>query len=113
MLKVGVIRNSNSAWTGVVALVRKKDGSLRFCIDLIRLKGMMVTDAHSLPSIDETLGCLNGVILFTALDLKLGYWQIELDEPSKPLTAFTVGPIAFYEYQRMPLGLYSAPATFQ
>ena len=49
-------------------------------------------DAYSLPRIEETLDCLNGVQWFTSLDLKLGYWQVELDEESKALTAFTVGP---------------------
>ena len=48
-------------------------------------------DAYSLPRIHETLDCLNGMKLCVALDLKLGYWQLELDEASKPLTAFRVG----------------------
>ena len=48
-----------------------------------------------------------------SLDLKLGYWQVELDDESTPLTAFTVGPLGFYECVRMPFGLTNAPATFQ
>ena len=54
-----------------------------------------------------------GACLFTSLDLKSGYWQVELDEESIPLTAFTVGPLGFYECVRMPFGLTNAPATFQ
>ena len=58
------------------------------------------------------LNCLGGGIIFTSLDLKSGYWQVELEEESKPLTAFTVGPLGFYECERMPFGLTNAPATF-
>ena len=66
-----------------------------------------------MPHIDETLDCLGGVTIFTSLDLKSGYWQVEMEEESKPLTAFTVGPLGFYECERMPFGLTNAPATFQ
>ena len=72
-----------------------------------------IKDAYSLPHIDETLDCLDGAIIFTSLDSKSGYWQVKMDEESKPLTAFTVGPLAFYEYERMPFGFTNAPATFQ
>ena len=94
-------------------LVRKKDGSLRFCIDLRKLNAQTVKDAYSLPRIEDALDSLNGACIFTSLDLKSGYWQVELDEDSIPLTAFTVGPLRFYECIRMPFGLTNAPATFQ
>ena len=57
---------------------------------------MKVKDAYSLPRIQDTLDCLSGAVWFTSLDLKSGYWQIKMDEASKPLTAFTVGPLGFY-----------------
>ena len=56
----------------------------------------MIKDFYSLPRITETLDGLNGSHWFTSLDLKAGYWQVELDEDSKPLTAFAVGPLGFY-----------------
>ena len=74
---------------------------------------LTIKDAYSLPRIEESLDCLNGAKIFTSLDLKSGYWQVELDDESIPLTAFTVGPLGFYECVRMPFGLTNAPATFQ
>ena len=113
MIEVGAIRKSSSPWASAVVLVRKKDGSLQFCIDLRKLNARTIKDAYSLPRIDETLDCLGGATIFTSLDLKSGYWQVEMEEDSKPLTAFTVGPLGFYECERMPFGLTNAPATFQ
>ena len=56
-----------------------------------------IKDSYSLPRIEDTLDSLNGTIQFTALDIKSGYWQVEMDEASKPLMAFTVGPLGFYK----------------
>ena len=97
MIEVDAIRKSNSPWASAVVLVRKTDGSLRFCIDLHKLNACTIKDAYSLPCIDETLDCLGGAMIFTSLDLKSGYWQVEMEGGSKPLTAFTVGPLGFYE----------------
>ena len=113
MLKVGAIRKSVSPWASPVVLVCKKDGSLRFCIDLHKLNSCTIKDAYSLPRIEESLDCLNGAKIFTSLDLKSGYWQVPLEEESIPLTAFTVGPLGFYACVQMPFGLTNAPATFQ
>ena len=107
MLDIGAISKSNSPWASAVVLVRKKDGSFRFCIDLRKLNARTVKDSYSLPRIDESLDCLNGAVLFTSLNLK------EIDEESKQYTAFTVGPLGFYQCDRMPFGVTTAPATFQ
>ena len=113
MLKVGAIRKSVSPWASPVVLVCKKDGSLRFCINLQKLNSCMIKDAYSLPRIEESLDCLNGAVIFKSLDLKAGYWQVEMEEDSIPYTAITVGPLGFYECVRMPFGLTNASATFQ
>ena len=113
MLRMGAIRKSNSPWASAVVLVHKKDGALRFCIDLRKLNERTIKDAYSLPRIEDSLDVLNGSCIFTSIDLKSGYWQVELDEKSIPLTVFTVGPLGFYKCVRMPFGLTNAPATFQ
>ena len=116
MEEVGAIRKSNSPWSSSIVLVKKKDGNLRFCIDLRKLNARMVKDAYALPRIEETLDYLAGSKWLSALDLKLGYWQVELDEESKLLTTFAAGPLGFYECyecEQMSFGATNAPATFQ
>ena len=113
MLRVRAIRKSTSPWVSPVVLVQKKDRSLRFCIDLRKLNNRTIKDAYSLPQIEESLDYLNGAKIFTSLDLKAGYWQVLMSEDSIPYTAFTVGPLGFYECVRMPFGLTNALATFQ
>ena len=56
---------------------------------------------------------MQGSQWFSLLNLKLGYWQVKMDEESKPLTMFTVGSLGFYECERMPLGPTNTPTTFQ
>ena len=113
MLDIGAILKSHSLWVSAVVLVWKKDGGLRFCIDLRKLNEWTIKDAYSLPRIEKTLDSLQGSQWFSSLDLKSGYWQVKMDEESKPLTAFTVGPLGFYECKRMPFGLTNAPPMFQ
>ena len=113
MLDTGAIRRSQSPWCSAVVLVRKKNGEMRFCIDLRRLNAITKKDAYTLPRIVETMDYLAGAKHFSSLDLKSGYWQVEMDEASKKYTAFTVGPLGFFECERMPFGLSNAPATFQ
>ena len=112
MLDIGAIHHSHSLWASAVVLVQKKDGGLRFFIDLRKCNNWTVKDAYLLSQIDETLDSLQGSQWFSSLNLKSGYWQVKMDEERKPLTAFTLGPLGFYECKRMPFGLTNAPATF-
>ena len=113
MLDIGAIHQLHSLWASAVVLVWKKDGGLRFCTDLRSLNNWTVKDAYLLPQIDKTLDSLQGSQWFSSLDLKCRYWQVEMDEESKPLTTFTVGPLGFYECERMPFGLTNTTATVQ
>ena len=113
MLDARVITPSESPWCNAVVLVRKKDGSLRFCIDFRRLNSMTIKDCYALPRIDETLDSLQGSSYFSSLDLKSGFWQIPMAGESRQKTAFSVGNLGFFEFLRMPFGLTNAPATFQ
>ena len=70
-------------------------------------------DAYNLPCIDKTLDCLNVSKIFISLDLKSRYWQVKLDEATKPLTTFTMGPLGLIECVYVPFGLTHAPTTFQ
>ena len=111
-LEAGVIRPSNSPWSSPIVLVRKKDGGVRWCVDYRRLNDVTVKDAYPLPRIDSCLDQLSTAKIFSTLDLQAGYWQLELEESSKPKTAF-ISKYGLYEYNTLPFGLCGAPSTFQ
>ena len=113
MLDAGVIQPSNSPWYNAVVLVRKKDRSLRFCIDFRKLNSLTVKDSHPLPHICETLESLAGAAHFLMFDMNSGFWQVPMDEESKQYTAFTLGSMGLYKCERMPFGLCNTPPTFQ
>ncbi|GFW99446.1 hypothetical protein TNCV_3007481 [Trichonephila clavipes] len=86
-----VIEPSSSPWSFPIVLVRNKDGSTRFCVDYRRLNNVTKKDSYLLPRIDDTLDTLAGNTLFSTLDLKSGYWQVEFHPDDKKKTAFTTG----------------------
>ena len=113
MLDGGAIQPSQSPWCNAMVLVRKKDGSLRFCIDFRHLNQMTKKDAFPLPRMQETMESMVAACHFSCMDLKSGFWQVKMAEKSRQYTAFTVGSMGVYEFLWMPYGLCNAPATFQ
>lgn len=113
MLDAGVIEPSTSPYSSPTVLVRKKDSSLRFCVDYRSLNNKTVSNAFGLPRISDSFDTLKGSRYFSTLDLKSGFWQIPLDERDKEKTAFSVGQCGFYQYTVLPMGLKNSSATFQ
>ena len=113
MLDGGAIRPSQSPWCNAVVLVRKKDGSLWFCIDFRHLNARTKKDAYPLSRMQETMESMVGTRHFSCMDLKSGFWQVKMAKESRQYTTFTVGSMGVYEFLRMPYRLCNTPATFQ
>ncbi|KAL4007477.1 hypothetical protein ACER0C_001329 [Sarotherodon galilaeus] len=112
MLSLGIIETSASEWCSPIVLVPKKDGTLRFCIDLRYLNSVSKFDPYPMPRIDELLERVGRSKFITTLDLSKGYWQLALAPEAKELTAFKT-PFGLFQFRVMPFGLQGAPATFQ
>ena len=92
--------------------VKKKDGSMRLCIDYRRLNDVTHGDSHPLPRVDDCLDALSGSLWFSVLDLQSGYWQQEVEDADQEKTAFSTHA-GLWEFRRLPFGLKGAPASFQ
>ena len=114
MEKSGVIEPSQSEWAVPIVIVKKKDGSLRICVDYRRLNSVTAMDAYPMPKTDELIDKLGKAkyITCTTLDLAWGYWQVPMNKEDKDKTAF-ITPKGLYQFRVMPFGLCGAPATFQ
>lgn len=111
MLDLGVIEPSTSSYSSPIVLVKKKDGTNRFCIDFRALNKVTVFDAEPIPDTEELFARLTKARFFTKIDLAKGYWQIPVKQEDRHKTAFQT-PLGLYQWTKMPFGLVSAPASF-
>ena len=111
MLQADIIEKSDSPYSSPIVLVKKKDGTARFCIDFRKLNKITVFDSEPMPLPDDIFANLEGDEYFSKLDLTKGYWQIPLREEDKKKTAFST-PEGHFQFKKMPFGLVNATATF-
>nr|GFC11759.1 putative reverse transcriptase domain, ribonuclease H-like domain, aspartic peptidase domain protein [Tanacetum cinerariifolium] len=107
----GFIRSSSSPWGAPVLFVKKKDGSFWMCIDYRELNKLTVKNRYSLPRIDDLFDQLQGLSIYSKIDLRSGYYQFRVREADIPKTAFRTR-YSHYEFQVMSFGLTNAPAIF-
>ena len=112
MLEQDVIRVSSSPWSSPIVLVKKKDGTTRFCVDYRKLNAVTRKDSYPLPRIDDAIDSLSGSNYFTTLDLQSGYHQVAMHPASRDKTAF-ISHAGLFEYNVMSFGLTNAPLNFQ
>lgn len=112
LLKHDLAEQSSSAWSSPCLLVRKPDGSYRFCTDYRRVNSVTKPDCYPLPWMDDCVDRVGSAIFVSKFDLLKGYWQVPLSARAKEISAF-VTPNHFLQYKVMPFGMRNAPATFQ
>ena len=111
MLDAGVIQESISEWASSPVLIRKRDGTVRWCIDYRALNDVTVKDTFPLPLVDDCLDTLVGNIWFSKLDANSAYWQVLVKEEDRKKTAFLT-KFGLFEHVKMGFGLTNAPATY-
>jgi len=112
MLQQGVIQPAKSPWASNIVLVKKKDGSLRCCVDYRQLNTATRKNAYPLPRTDMCLDVMSGARWFSTFDLRSSYYQVAMKEEDSDKTAFICREGQF-KFKTMPFGLCNAGATFQ
>ncbi|CAF3711733.1 unnamed protein product [Rotaria socialis] len=112
MLNNGIISPSTSPWASPVVIVKKHDGSPRFCIDYRNLNSITQKDIYPLPRIDDVIERLNGSHIFSKIDLRSGYFQVPLASEERNKTAFITHD-GLWHFNRLPQGLKNSPSVFQ
>uniref|UniRef100_A0A1I7U677 RNA-directed DNA polymerase n=1 Tax=Caenorhabditis tropicalis TaxID=1561998 RepID=A0A1I7U677_9PELO len=112
LLRSSRITESNTPWTSPIVLVKKKNGSLRVCLDFRKLNEVTIPDNFPLPRIDGILEKVGGSKFFSSLDMANGYLQLRLDPASSYKCGF-ITESKVYAYTHMPFGLKSAASYFQ
>ena len=112
MIKMRVIRESDSPYASPVVVVKKKDNTNRVCVDYRKLNKLTVIDPEPMPTTEHLFQKLSGDKFFTKIDLSKGYWQITIPEEDIPKTAF-VTPDGSYEFLKMPFGMINSAATLK
>lgn len=110
----GIIERVTEAteWVSPMVVVKKKSGDIRICVDMRRVNEAIVIEKHPIPHINELLSSMNGANIFSKLDLKSAYHQLDLHESSRDLTCF-VSHEGLFRYTKVCFGLASAPTCFQ
>ncbi|GKF03507.1 retrotransposon protein, putative, ty3-gypsy subclass, partial [Tanacetum coccineum] len=111
LLEKGFIRPSSSSWGAPVLFVKKKDGSFRKCIDYRELNKLTIKNRYPLPRIDDLFDQLQGLSVYSKIDLRSRYHQLHIKEEDIPITTFGTR-YGYFEFQVMPFGLTNAPAVF-
>ena len=111
MLNAGVIQPSTSSWAAAPVLVRKKDNSVRWCLDYRSLNSATKKDVYPIPLMSECMDALDQNVWFSKLDANSAYWQIPVHPDSKEKTAFRT-KYGLFEFNKLPFGLANSPATY-
>jgi hypothetical protein len=111
ILNLGLIRLSVSPWGALVIFVKKKDGSLRLCIDYRDLNRSTVKNRYPMPWIDDLFDQMKGAAIFSKIDMRSGYHQLRIKEGDIPKTAFQT-QFGHYKFVVVPFGLTNAPTIF-
>ncbi|GFX53777.1 retrovirus-related Pol polyprotein from transposon 17.6 [Trichonephila clavipes] len=111
-LNEGIIRPSSAEYASSIIMVKKKDGSSRMCIDYRKLNQKLVKDKFPLPIIEDVLDTLQEAKVYSTLDLRNGFFHVDVDEDCRKYTSFVI-PDGQFEFNKVPFGLSTSPGVFQ